>query len=275
MAYSETGVNTSVQLSESGSDLVVSQEWDETNHITYSDKWALMKKYTLLLIAVLMAGCYPASDKKAVLINIQSSGEMQLKPDSASITVNISCTNKDLPTSSACVSKNINFLFSVLEKNNISRDDYHSSRINLEKEHVWQNNSQIFNGYKSSSTVNILFKNLDIMSETVTALMSMEKAEISNLAYTHSDVESYTNKAYLKALDNSRVLADELRVKFNGSAVEVVQISNIGDQTFVTPPSGGMSANDGLARAMPSSLQVNPGMMILVKDIYVQYRVIF
>lgn len=236
-----------------------------------------MKKIVYLIIALSLFGCNKSDNVKPLMVNIKASGEMELVPDMAGLAVDVSCTNKDLSKSNECVKKNIDDLFTLLNEHKIDKDDYHSSRINLEKEYIWKRNSQVFHGYKSSSTINILFKDLDIMSAVITKIMTMKNASMYGLNYSHSEIESFTNKAYLKALDNAKTLAEEIRKKLKGKAVEVAQISNI-KEGFGTYESGMVAEGVAGYRAnadVASTIQVNPGKLKLIKDIYVQYRIGF
>jgi len=235
-----------------------------------------MKKIVYIIIALSLFGCNKSDNVKDILVNIKASGEIQLVPDIASIAVNINCTNKDLSKSTDCTKKSIDELFALLNEHKIEKDDYHSSRINLEKKYIWKKNSQVFHGYKSSSTINILFSNLEIMSVVITKIMTMGNASLYNLNYSHSEIESFANKAYLEALDNTKTLANEIKSKLGGKSVEVSQISNIRERSGIHE--SGIPEKKALSidrSSEPSTIQVNPGMLKIIKDIYVQYRISF
>ncbi len=236
-----------------------------------------MKKIVYIIILLSLFGCNKSDNVKSILVNIEASGETQLVPDIASIAVNVSCTNKDLSKSTECTKTNIDELFALLNGHKIKKDDYHSSRVNLAKEYIWKNNSQVFKGYKSSSTINILFRNLETMSAIITKIMTMENASLYNLSYSHSEVDSFANKAYLEALDNSKTLANEIKNKLGGKSVEVMQISNM-RENFGTNKSVTLSENKKLSRYSPNApptIQVHPGSLKIIKDIYAQYRITF
>ena len=236
-----------------------------------------MKKIIYIIVLLSLFGCNQSDNAKSIQVNIEASGEILLAPDIASIIVNISCTNKDLSKSTDCTKLSIDELFALLNKHNIKQDDYHSSRINLDKTTIWKNNSRVFNGYKSSSTINILFRNLETMSLVITKIMTMENASLYNLNYSHSAIDTFANKAYLKALDNSKTLAIEIKNKLGGKSVKASQISNI-RENFSTNDPVTLRETKTLSRTSANELatiQVNPGSLKIIKDIYVQYRVTF
>lgn len=234
-----------------------------------------MKKIIYIIIVLSLFGCNKSDDVKSILVNIEASGEIQLVPDIASIVVNVSCTNKDLSKSTECTKMSIDELFALLNEHKVNRDDYHSSRIRLEKEYIWKSNSQVFNGYKSSSTINILFRDLETMSVVITKIMTMKNASLFNLNYSHSEIDSFANKAYLEAFDNSRTLANEIKDKLGGKSVEVSQISNIREDFSIHESDALKEKRPRYSLNEPSIIQINPGVLKIMKSIYVQYKISF
>ncbi|MFC1588831.1 SIMPL domain-containing protein [Pseudomonadota bacterium] len=233
-----------------------------------------MRRILYIVIAFSLLGCNQSNDTKSVVVNLMASGEIQLVPDMAGINVNVSCTNQDLSSSSECIKQSIASLFDLLDEHKVDKQDYHSSSINLEKEFSWKNNSRVFTGYKASSTVNVSFKDLDAMSSVLAKVMLMNSATVYGLNYSHSQLESYSNQAYLKALDNAATLAEEIKTKLSARSVEIFKISNINVGFDGPKPLQLEKAEVASLRAnAPSPIQINPGILKLIKNIYVQYHV--
>ena len=231
-----------------------------------------MKRLIYIVTAFSLLLCSLPAGAEPVTVNVKATGEIELVPDMGGITVSVSCTDQVLAASTDCTKKGIDALFALLKEHKIPKEDYHSSAVNLEKEYIWQDNSQVFNGYKSSSTVSILFKNLDTMSAVISRTMTMKNAEVFNLTYSHSELEAYSNKAYLKALDNAKALAEEIRKKLGGKTLEIVKISNMDNvrDNLGSPESGLLKEKEYRSQAA-APIQINPGALKLIKDIYVQY----
>jgi uncharacterized protein YggE len=232
-----------------------------------------MKKLFYIIVVLSLFGCNGSNDVRSIPVNIEASGEIEVLPDMASIAVNVSCTDKDLSKSTECTKMSIDKLFALLNEHHINRDDYHSSRIDLEKEYIWQNNSQVFNGYRSSSTINIVFRNLETLSVVITKIMTMKDASLNNLNYSHSELDAFASKAYLKAFDDSKMLADEIKNKLGGKSVEVSQISNIGEDFGIHESDALKEKSLRYAANGPSTIQVNPGVLKIMRRIYVQYKI--
>ena len=236
-----------------------------------------MKKYLYILIALLLSACNLSVSNNSVLLNISATGEIELIPDMASVAVNIACTNKDITVSNECARKNIDKLFALFDEYKISKEDYHSSRVNLEKSYRWRNNSNIFVGYLSSSTISVVFKDIEVMGQVITKIMGMRNAEVSGLNYSHSKIDELTNDAYLKAMSNAKELAEDFRQELLGESVRVLEVSNI-DNKFRTSVDRGVLEKRAVANYVADSapaIQINPGMLKLVKNVYVLYSVEF
>ena len=57
------------------------------------------------MIVLFLFGCNKSDYEKPVLLNIKASGEIEVVPDIAAITVNVSCTNINLSKSNDCTKK--------------------------------------------------------------------------------------------------------------------------------------------------------------------------
>jgi len=237
-----------------------------------------MKKFIYIIFALSLIGCGNSEHKKSVLLNISASGDIEVIPDIASITVNVSCLDKNLNNSNTCTKKRIKKLFKLFEQHKILKKDYHSSRVNLTKEYTWRKNSQVFAGYKSSSTINVLFRDLEYMSKTLTKTMLMKNIDVSNLKYSHSNIDSLANDAYLEAMNNSNSLVNKIKDKLKGQSVEIIEISNTSNE-FSSIESKGYEADSYRSKAVRkneiSTIQINPGSLKLIKNIYVLYRMKF
>ena len=236
-----------------------------------------MKNIICILAFLLLPGCYQVDDNKYILMNLKANGEIELIPDMASIYVNIYCVNKGLVKSNACTKEGIDALFALLDKYKVEKSDYHSSRIELEKEYIWKRDSQVFNGYKSSSQVSIVFRDLAVMEPVIAHVMQMKNADMGGLNYSHSKLDTYTREVYLKALENSKQLANDFKDEIGGASIEILRISNESSLLNVSEPvmaekmeSKPVSRN---YESSPSVIQMNPGTLSLSREIYVQYRI--
>lgn len=238
-----------------------------------------MYRYFLLLgLLALLAACNNEQNSSVVQLAISAQGEMKVVPDMASINISLGCTNKDVNRARACTGSALDEVFSLLQENQLGKNDYHTSILTLEKEYDWKRSSRVFTGYKASTTLTVVFRDLEVMSRVMNKILQMDRAEVYGLSYSHSKYAELSQQAYLIALDNAEKLAGEIKKKQKASTIELVTISNMDTQI-----GGVVEKNyaDGLARAKMAnevaqspSVAINPGELVLVKNIYVTYRML-
>lgn len=236
-----------------------------------------MRRLATVLLIVALAGCQTETESDYLLLNLSSSGEVKLIPDMASMSATISCTDKMIERSAECTKRVINDLFQLLEKNGVKKEDYHSSRIELEKEYDWRNDSNVFVGYKSSSTISMVFRDLNVLTQVVTAALTMKSLELSGLNYSHSQIDEFSQQAYLNALDNANELAERMQIKVNGKSLQIIEISN-NHNGFVSSISEEkrewLAQNySGRTRSAPAPIPINPGELTLTQEVNVLYKV--
>lgn len=234
-----------------------------------------MRWLAFITLSLALAGCQTAENKDTIVLNLSSSGEVKVVPDMASLLATISCTNKNLTFSTNCTKRGIDTLFQLLEQNGVEKKDYHSSRIELEKEYTWRNNSNVFNGYKSSSTISMVFRDLDAMGQVITQTMTMKDVSLYGLSYSHSKIDDLVQQAYLLALDNTNQLAEKMKEKTGGKSLEIMEIMNTTGDFVTQVTTKQLEKREGIvaARTRSAPIQINPGELTLTKEVQVLYRV--
>ena len=189
-----------------------------------------MKKLIVILILAALVGCQNSStteNSKFKTIMLKSSGEVETFPDMATFYINLNCIDKSIIISKKClVDKSIE-LNEKLQSFGISKDDILTTSVDMNKSYVWRNNSNIFEGYRSSTTVFVTVKNIDKLDEIYTELLENRNLNLGGLNYSHSKLDSLKNEAYVSALEKSDILADKLLDKLPETKKEILKIGNI------------------------------------------------
>jgi uncharacterized protein YggE len=242
-----------------------------------------MKTSSLLLhfcaLALLLSSCGtdttgPTGRGKTMILS--SSGEISTLPNEASITLNLQCMDKDIQQSKQCLLEKSEALNNLFKSYKIAPEDILTTSINQSKEYGWQNNSSVFQGYRSAVTISLKVRRLAILEELYPALLTNENVTIGNLAYSHSKLDSLSHEAYQKALTNANTLADKLVKKMGLSGKEILRIANVVLPTVqevnaasaVVRPESGM-ATDAAAN---SRITLNYGNVYLSRTLHVEYK---
>jgi uncharacterized protein len=189
-----------------------------------------MRNFIGILCLLALVSC--KNNPEAVQIKfktmmIKSYGEVEVLPDMASFTINLSCLDKSIKDSKKCLVVKSNELNSTLQSFGISKDDILTSSVDLNKSYAWTNNSSVFEGYRSSITVFVTVRNIEKLDEIYTDLLENSNLELGGLIYSHSKPDSLKNEAYVDALEKSGILADRLLEKLPGSGKEILKIGNV------------------------------------------------
>ncbi len=230
-----------------------------------------MKKLSLMLSVVLLISCNPEKDHKAILL--ATTGTVEIAPDEASMIINTNCVNPDINQAKACLIDITSNLDSELANFGIQKKDILTTGVNLSKEYVWSNNSEVFAGYRASTTISVRVRDVTILDDLYSELLGNEKLVIGSLTYSHSNMDSINNVAYLKALDNANKLADQILSQLPEKNKTITQVSNFeisrsdnkAEVNYMK-----LEVSEALDR---NTLTINIGNMIVIQQLYVEFRI--
>lgn len=150
--------------------------------------------------------------------------------------------------------------------------------INLRKSYKWWNNSRIFEGYKSSTSLIVTVKDIDILDGIYTQILDHKNLSIGRLSFTHSNMDSLRNDAYIKALEKSAILADKLLDKLPESGKEIVKIGNVKISSSTPNPrveyrSDSYKTIMEEAEVAYETLEINKGTIKVNATLFVEYQI--
>ena len=221
----------------------------------------------------MLSGCYQDTNLKTIVL--KSNGSVQVKPDEASASITIKCINKNIEAANECLVKESASLKSILVGLGIEEKDILTTQVNLNKSFVWRNNSNVFDGYNASTAVNVTVRDLAIISNFYTELLTHDKFIISSLSYHHSDYETLKKQAYLNALENSNSLAKDILAKLPETSKEIMQVSNVEIKASSGPSFERKSlqfseiSND----SANAGISITVGNMVIEQTLFVEYRI--
>ncbi len=123
-----------------------------------------MKNIFAIAMLALLSACQVnsnSSSTKFKTIMIESVGKIDTMPNEASFYINLSCLDKSVASAKECLVKQSNELMSKLLGYGIKKEDILTTSVDLQKSYKWMNNSQVFEGYRSSTTIHVKMRDLD------------------------------------------------------------------------------------------------------------------
>ena len=230
-----------------------------------------MKRLSIIMSVILLISCNPEKNYKTILL--KTSGFVEIAPDEASLSLNLSCVDKNIEQAKTCLLNISSRLNEDLINFKIRKEDILTTNVNLNKDYVWINNSSIFNGYLASTTTRVKIRDLTILDEVYTKLLSNENLTIGSLTYNHSRLDSINEVAYLIALENANNLADKILSRLPEKNKVITQISNFDITRSEINPEPVLRKNEEFAVQNQSPLTVNIGNMIAEKALYVEFKI--
>ncbi|MFZ0473194.1 MAG: SIMPL domain-containing protein [Bacteroidales bacterium] len=230
-----------------------------------------MKSLSLILSVVLLISCKSGNDYKTILL--KTSGSVEIAPDEASIIINANCINKDIKQAKSCLIDITSSLNDDLINIGIQKEDILTTNVNLSKDYIWTNNSEVFNGYRASITTSIRVRDLKILDELYSNLLSNDKLGIGSLTYGHSKMDSINNVAYLKALENANKLADQILSQLPEKNKSIMQVSNFEISGSEIKPENNYVKFEAAEVLDKSNLTINFGNMVAMQQLYVEYKI--
>ena len=238
-----------------------------------------MKKLFGNSALLLLASCQQnatVDPSKFKTVMIQSMGEVETLPDMATFFIELNCVDKSVLTSKKCLIEKSNELHGKLQSFGINKEDILTTAVKMNKSYAWRNNSSVFEGFRSSTSIFITVKNIDKLDQIYTELLENRNLELGGLNYSHSKIDSLTNQAYLKALEKSAVLTDKLLEKLPETTKEILKIGNVAISASLPEPRNQkfLEQNEVAADATSnSSIAISKGTVKVSATLYVEYQI--
>lgn len=208
---------------------------------------------------------------------IKSLGEVESLPDMATFHINLNCLDRSIQASKNCLVEKSNELTSKLQSFGISKDDILTTSVEMNRSYAWRNNSSVFEGYRSSTAIFVTIKNIENLDEIYTELLENRNLDLGGLNYSHSQIDSLKNEAYVNALDKAGILTDKLLEKLPESRKEILKIGNV--EISASMPEGKDSSlevqydrEEGQA-ARNQSIAISKGTVKVIATLFVEYQI--
>lgn len=233
-----------------------------------------MKNLIVLFLVAIFASCQTTTtDRSFKTIMIRATGEVETVPDEAKFHISLNCLESTVKASKACLVTKSNELISRLQSLGVSKSDILTTSVDLNKSYTWRNNSNVFDGYNSSTTLIITVKNIDTLDEIYTELLENRNLELGGLTYSHSKIDSLENEAYAKALAKSGLLADKLLDKLPENEKEVLKIGNVEISSSMPEMTQDAYKTEQARPVSAQNIAMNAGMVKINATLYVEYRI--
>ncbi|QNR23273.1 SIMPL domain-containing protein [Croceimicrobium hydrocarbonivorans] len=235
----------------------------------------LIALFSLLLLVSCQNNSTPAHSKFKTIL-LRSEGEVETLPNQASFYIRLECLDFSIKKSKQCLIDKSNELNDKLLALGVDQDDILTTAVDLDKSYRWQNSSQIFEGYKSSTRIYLTVKDIDKLDEIYTELLENRNLDLGGLSYSHSEIDSLKNEAYLNALKKAGELSDKLLEQIPETKKEILKIGNV--EISASQPDANQFLKqeaDNFANSVAKfkSIAISKGTVKVTASLYVEYQI--
>lgn len=217
-----------------------------------------------------------ADPGKFKTIMIKSVGEVETLPDMANFHINLNCLDTSIKASKNCLVEKSNELVSMLQSFGVEKEDILTTTVDMNRSYTYRNNTRVFEGYRSTTSVYITVKNIDDLDKIYTELLENRNLELGGLSYSHSKIDSLNNEAYVKALEKASVLTDKILEKLPETEKEILKIGNIEISASMPEAINLGYESDAVEQkqsANRSSIAINKGTVKVSATLFVEYQI--
>ena len=237
-----------------------------------------MKRLFCLVFVLVITGC---TNKEAVnstpfkTILIKADSELETPPDVAQFSIQLNCLKSTTRASKTCLADLSQELKNQLLAYGIDENDLLTTAVNMNKQYSWRNNSRVFEGYASSTFLNVKVRNLDSLDVIYSDLLERQNLNLSNLNYEHSKLDSLKNTAYVNAYHKAEKLAEKLLQELPETEFELLKIGNVA--ISASEPNNNNSYSDLNAvmveEAKQESISISTGNVKINATLFVEFQI--
>jgi uncharacterized protein YggE len=210
----------------------------------------------LCLMLVTITSCQmntstTATSSKMKTFMIESVGKVETMPNEASFYINLSCVDKSVAAAKECIVKQSNELMARLLAHGLKKEDIQTNNISLDKSYSWTNNTRVFEGYRSSTSLTVKVRDLDKLDVIYTDLLE--------------------NEHLVNALKKADVLAEKLLAELPEKNKEVLKIGNV--QITSSNPVAQDTRMMYAKAEDAGSIAISTGMITIQATLYIEYLI--
>ncbi|NPV70994.1 MAG: SIMPL domain-containing protein [Firmicutes bacterium] len=195
------------------------------------------------------------SASPAKTIRVRGTSTLDVKPDTATITLGMRVQRGTAKEAQAAGAAIINDVVAALKKLGIPESDIRSSRVSLNTVYDYRGTPKIV-GYASESLLTITTQKLDQVGEIVDEAVKAGANEVQSVAFSLKDTEKAKQQAIDLAVEDAHKKAEQIAARTNQEITGVQSVSV--DEQAGEPPIVYRAAK-ALESAQPAPMPVLPG----------------
>lgn len=162
-------------------------------------------------------------------LSTTGTASIDVKPDIALITIEVSYTAKEAVEAKRQVDKRVIQYFDFLRKNGIQPKDINAANLSTQPEYDYQQSAAVLNGYRAVRQVQITVRQIVKLNELLDGALKLGLNEIRALKLDVANPNSYREQVRKKAIQTAILQATSLAEGFKVKLGPVYSIHYQGD----------------------------------------------
>jgi uncharacterized protein len=237
-----------------------------------------MKSKALPLVAalaVLVSGAVTAAEAdRPRTVSVSGQGEIQAEPDRAFVTLGVESRKPKLEEARAEVAKTVDAVLKLTRDLKIDQKLVRSTRVNVQPEYNWDNNSRERNliGYFVSRQIEIDLRDLDKLGQLLEKATDLGVNQLGDPRLDSSKRRELERQALAKAVEDARANADTVAKASGGRLGSARTIA--ANSSFVPPPMPMVRMAAMAEKAGDASQSYQSGQMTFTGTVQIEYDLI-
>ena len=233
-----------------------------------------IKRLSILALVVWSFGAMPALAKGPTIV-VRGQGEVEVVPDIASVTVEVSSRDNDPERAQALNVETTKKLYLELQKSGIAPSDMGSTRYYFKRD-VTRNTdgAMIDNGFYAENSVQIKIHKFENTPRLIAVAVANGATSVGDVQYTLNDDKPYIDKARAEAFQDAKTEAKKIAAATNMRLGRITAIS-IGDAYISqVDAASDFSKSEGEADIPAASLEplITPGTVRVSYSVTIEYE---
>ena len=183
---------------------------------------------SILLSALLVfGGCALAEGTR---LAVQGTGVVTMDPDTATITLGVRETSKDVSEAQSAVNEKLSGVIDALLSMGIAEEDIHTDSINIYEDYDY---SESYDGqparrvYAASNDITVTIKDIENAGKYIDAVFTAGANTFSGISFSASDTEAAKKRALELSVQNARGKAEVLAA---ASGMTITGVTSVAEQ---------------------------------------------
>lgn len=230
----------------------------------------------LLMSAALFPSVAAAAEQTAPrLLNVSGQARIEVKPDTATITVGVTQLKPTPAEAYRAMNLAIQQLSTAIKGAGVNNEQIKTNVFSLNAEYNWtQDKGQVMVGYRATNTVSITTQDLDKVAELIQLAVESGANQLQGVSFYVKDTEKLLSQALDMAVDDAKAKANQVATRLGSKVVRVNSVSiQDNGMPVIRPMMDGAGMGAEMAKPAMAPAPVYGGTTTFSATVYVVFEI--